>query len=395
MKTPSISEPGVPDLLCFSHLRWNFVFQRPNHLMSQCARTRRVFFIEEPLWVEDAGSDLVQQGGELEVRLVGSQLHVVTPRLLRGRETSRCQRELLEHLCEQYDIREPIHWFYTPMALEFARELPTRLTIYDCMDELSAFRGAPPALQLLERELFERADLVFTGGRSLFEAKSPRHSSVHLFPSSVDVNHYQMARRPLPDPADQAAIARPLLGYFGVIDERLDLQLIERIGRERPSWSIVLLGPIVKIDPRSLPRLPNIHYLGQKSYEELPAYLAGWQVALMPFALNEATRFISPTKTLEYLAGGKAVVSTAIRDVVSPYAERGLVQVAEPDEFVAAIERVLSGQALPRRTEVDAWLARSSWQQTWSEMAGLIERGLRSQARRDKPKTAQAKVAVD
>ena len=391
----SNSAAPVPDVVCFSHLRWNFVFQRPNHLMTQCARDRRVFFIEEPVWAEAGGSGVIRRGGELEVRLAGPQLYLVTPRLLRGRDAPSCQRQLLQQLYDQYGIGEPIHWFYTPMALEFARELPSRLTIYDCMDELSAFRGAPPALQLLERELFERAEVVFTGGRSLYEAKSPLHPNVHLFPSSVDVEHYSTARQPLPDPADQAAIARPLLGYFGVIDERLDHQLIERIARERPSWSLVMLGPIVKVDPRSLPRLPNIHYLGQKSYEELPSYLAGWQVALMPFALNEATRFISPTKTLEYLAGGKAVVSTAIRDVVSPYAERGLVQVAEPDEFVAAIERALSGQAVPRRADVDAWLARSSWQQTWSEMAGLIERALRSRASRDKRKGAQARAAID
>jgi UDP-galactopyranose mutase len=363
--------------------------------MSQCARGRRVFFIEEPLWVDAGDSATLRPGGELDVRLVGAQLHLVTPRLLRGRESHDAQRALLEHLYEQYDIVEPIHWFYTPMALELARDLPARLTVYDCMDELSAFRGAPPALQLLERELFERADLVFTGGESLFEAKGPLHPNVHLFPSSVDLEHYRTARRLLPAPLDQAPIPGPLVGYFGVIDERLDLELIERIALERPAWSLVLVGPVVKIDPSSLPKQPNIHYLGPKRYEELPAYLAGWQVALMPFALNEATRFISPTKTLEYLAGGKAVVSTAIRDVVSPYAERGLVQVAGRDEFVPAIERVLAGQATPSRSEVDAWLARTSWQQTWSEMAGLIERALRVRASLPKRRPARARAAVD
>ena len=370
----------MTDVLCFSHLRWNFVFQRPNHLMSQCARDRRVFFIEEPLWVERESSGVTRQGGELEVRLAAPQLYLVTPRLVRGAEAGRGQRELLQQLHQRYDIRSPIHWFYTPMALEFARELPTRLTIYDCMDELSAFRGAPPVLQLLERELFQRAQLVFTGGQSLFEAKNRLHPNVHLFASSVDVEHYRAARQPLPEPADQRAIPGPRLGYFGVIDERVDLELIERVARERPAWSLVLVGPVVKIDPLSLPRLPNIHYLGQKPYDELPSYLAGWQVALMPFALNESTRFISPTKTLEYLAGGKPVVSTPIRDVVSPYAELGLVQVAAREAFVPAIERALAGGTSADPAKVDAWLARTSWQQTWSQMSGFIERALRQEA---------------
>jgi glycosyltransferase involved in cell wall biosynthesis len=382
------SELDVPDVLCFSHLRWNFVFQRPNHLMSQCANDRRVFFVEEPRWIERSGS--AGSDGELELRRVGPQLYVVTPQLLRGSDAAHRQRELLEQMYEQHDIRLPIHWFYTPMALEFARDLPARLTVYDCMDELSGFRGAPPALQTLERELFRRARLVFTGGRSLFEAKRRLHADVHLFPSSVDVEHYRAARRSPPDPADQLAIPRPRLGYFGVIDERLDLELIERIARERPDWSVILLGPVVKIDPGTLPRLPNIHYLGQKGYEELPGYLAGWQVALMPFALNESTRFISPTKTLEYLAGGKAVVSTPIRDVISPYAEQGLVQVAERDAFVTAIERALAGRASPDPAEVDAMLARTSWAQTWSEMAGLIEGALRDDARPTESRSARA-----
>jgi len=199
--------------------------------MSLCSRERRVFFVEEPIWAEPASSGPPEHDGELELRRLGPQLYVVTPHLLRGTQAAPRQRRLLEQLYEQQELHQPIHWFYTPMALEFARELPTRLTIYDCMDELSAFRGAPPALQLLERELFARAQLVFTGGQSLFEAKSRLHPNVHLFPSSVDVEHYRAARRAQQDPVDQSAIPGPRLGYFGVIDERLDLELIEHIAR--------------------------------------------------------------------------------------------------------------------------------------------------------------------
>jgi glycosyltransferase involved in cell wall biosynthesis len=368
------------DLICLSHLRWNFVFQRPNHLMAQCARERRVFFVEEPLLEADPAAP-GPTGPELIVREVAPQLGIVTPRGSNSRDPA-VQAELLAQLCRKHGIHEPMLWFYTPMALDVARDLRAALVVYDCMDELSAFRGASPLLQGLERELLARADLVFTGGRSLFEAKRGLHSSVHLFPSSVDSSHFRAARSPLPEPADQRGIGRPRLGFFGVIDERLDLDLLANLARQRPDWSIVVVGPVVKIDPRSLPCLPNIHYLGQKSYEQLPAYLAGWDVALMPFALNEATRFISPTKTLEYLAGGKPVVSTEIRDVVSPYAELGLVQISDARGFVGAVERALSGAGVPDLATVDQFIARTSWESTWADMSALIERGLEAKRSR-------------
>jgi glycosyltransferase involved in cell wall biosynthesis len=363
--------PGF-DLICLSHLRWNFVFQRPNHLMTQCSRERRVFFVEEPILLEPTLAE--RTGAQLAIREVSPRLYVVTPQLVRGSDVVSAQRDLLQQLYQSQGIVAPIVWFYTPMALEVARDLPAAARVYDCMDELSAFRGAPPELPGLERELLGLVDLVFTGGQSLFESKRNLHPSVHLFPSSVDVEHFRAAREGLPDPLDQQPIARPRVGFFGVLDERLDKELLEQIARERPDWSLVLVGPVVKIDPASLPRLPNIHYLGQKSYEQLPSYLSGWQVAIMPFALNDSTRFISPTKTLEYLAGGKPVVSTQIRDVMRPYAERGLIQAAERHNFVAAIERALAGAALADPAEVDAFLARTSWQRTWAEMSALIER---------------------
>lgn len=355
------------DIICLSHLRWGFVFQRPNHLMSLAARERRVFFFEEPTY----GS----MHAELDVREVEPNLWVVVPRL-RSSDRARAKevlRGLASELARQRSIVMPVVWFYTPMALEFARALEASVIVYDCMDELSAFHGAPVALRTLESELFERADIVFTGGQSLFEAKRDRHSNVHCFPSSVDVAHFAAARERLPDPADQAVLARPRLGYFGVVDERIDLALLARIADERPAWQLVVVGPVVKIEASSLPVRPNIRYLGQKTYEELPSYLAGWDAALMPFAQNEATRFISPTKTLEYLAGGKQVISTPIADVVKPYGEWGLVEVAHADDFVQAIERVLRNGVQKRTADVERLLAGTSWQATWRGMSKLIE----------------------
>lgn len=359
------------DLICFSHLRWSFVFQRPNHLLTRAARERRVLFIEEPVF----GSEVPY----LDTVTVAPNITVLTPHLPVGADGDHGSIELLDaHLDTQ--VQQPIVWMYTPMMLSVLEGLhciEPSLVIYDCMDELSAFRGAPPALVEREKALFAQADLVFTGGRSLYEAKREHHAAVHAFPSSVDADHFGTARWARGDePGDQATIPGPRLGFFGVIDERMDLELIDRLARERPDHHIVMIGPVVKIDPATLPRRPNIHWLGQKTYAELPRYLAGWDVAIMPFALNESTRFISPTKTLEYLAAGKPVVSTAIRDVVSPYGDQDVVAIADAEGFAAAIDRALSPDPA-RQARGDAMVTATSWDATWRAMAYLIESELR------------------
>jgi len=366
------------DVLCLSHLRWGFVYQRPNHLMSRCAQDHRVFFVEEPLHEATATPHLT-------LEQVKPNLHVVVPRLPHGTssyESERLQRDLLDRLVRDAKVRSPLLWLYTPMALGFARHLRPSLTVYDCMDELSGFHGAPPLLRERERELFEVADLVFTGGLSLYEAKRMHHPRVHAFPSSVDAAHFSKARtRITKEPADQRSIPHPRLGFFGVIDERMDLDLLEKTARARPAYHFVIVGPIAKIDPACLPRLSNIHYLGPKKYDELPAYLAGWDVATMPFALNEATRYISPTKTLEYLAAGKPVVSTPIHDVVRPYGEEGLVRIARTaGELVRELDAALAERDTAafasRRASCDAWVARTSWDRTWTHMRSLIREAL-------------------
>ncbi len=365
-----------PDLVCLSHLRWDFVYQRPQHLMSRFARDHRVFFFEEP--------DLHDGPARLDISERPGGVRVAVPRLPHGlspEEAEAAQRDLLQGMLADHGIADYILWYYTPMALGFSQGLAPAAIVYDCMDELSLFRGAPPSLLDRESRLLALADLVFTGGQSLYEAKRERHSAVHAFPSSIDAEHFGRARRPVaPEPADQAAIPRPRLGYFGVIDERIDLDLLAAAAEARPDWQWVMIGPVVKIDPESLPRRSNIHYLGMKSYDELPSYLAGWDAALMPFALNESTRFISPTKTPEYLAGGRPVVSTPIRDVVRPYGELELVEIAEdPESFVAAAERAMTrhGEGAPGRAEwlrrVDDFIARGSWSRTFRHMSDLIE----------------------
>jgi glycosyltransferase involved in cell wall biosynthesis len=360
------------DLVCLSHLRWDFVYQRPQHLLSRCARERRVFFIEEPLPVEG-------QMARLDVTMRDCGVSVVVPRLPEGlsaKEVTDVQRLLIDELFQECRIADYILWYYTPMAVPFTRHLNPIVTVFDCMDELSAFKFAPPALKELEAELLSLANVVFTGGQSLYEAKCNQHSNIHPFPSSIDAAHFAQARSITKEPDDQASIPHPRIGYFGVIDERMDLALLDQVALARPDWHMVMVGPVVKIDPADLPRRPNIHYLGPRNYEQLPEYLAGWDVCWLPFAINESTRFISPTKTPEYLAAGKPVVSTPIRDVIRPYGEMKLVHVAETGaEFVTAIEAILNQQDEQAEwlLAVDQFISQNSWDQTWMRMMKMID----------------------
>jgi glycosyltransferase involved in cell wall biosynthesis len=356
------------DLVCFSHLRWSFVFQRPQHLLSRCARDRRVFFIEEPVACDGAS--------RLEVSLSPEGVTVVVPHLNADdlERQDEVQTLLLGDFLARERVQDYVLWYYTPMALAISLDVAPLAVVYDCMDQLAAFKNAPPALMERERLLFSVADVVFTGGHALFEEKRALHANIHAFPSSVDVAHFAKAREPQPDPEDQRWLLRPRLGYAGVIDERMDLALLAGLAARRPDWQLVMVGPVVKIDPAELPRAANIHYLDAKRYEELPSYMSGWDVALLPFARNESTRFISPTKTPEYLAAGLPVVSTSIRDVVRPYRGLGLAQIGDSvDEVVAACEAALSEPAGVRLVKADAYLSRLSWDKTWNEMLSRIE----------------------
>jgi len=360
------------DLVCFSHLRWNFVYQRPQHLLSRFATRYRVFFIQE--FSDDPSGD------GYAIARSEEQVWIVTPHLssAAGDNLQERQRKIVDQLFREQQINEYICWYYTPMSILFSDHLQPVLTIYDCMDELAAFKFADPQLSKAEQLLFSKADLVFTGGNSLYEAKKHQHSNVHCFPSSIDQSHFSIARSSAPPYGDQEKIPHPRLGFFGVIDERFDIELIGAAASLKPDWHFILIGPVVKIDPGILPRLENLHYLGSMTYRELPGYLAGWDIALIPFALNESTRYISPTKTPEYLAAGKPVISTAITDVIRPYGEMGLVHiVANAEELV---DKASTELRKTNRTEwlskVDEHLATNSWDITWERMEELIQKEL-------------------
>ena len=358
--------------MCLSHLRWDWVYQRPQHLAGRAASDYEVVFWEEPV-VALPG----ETAPSLRLRQTVEGVTVAVPVLPAGLgalEADAAQRSLLDGLLGELSQPVSVAWYYTPMALDFAGHVPAAVTVFDSMDELSAFAGASARLPLLERRLMRGADLVFTGGRSLYAAKRHRHPRVSLFPSSVDGAHFRAARGNDQSPAWQAALPRPRIGYFGVIDERLNLPLLHALAEQRPDWQFVMLGPVTKIDPAALPRRSNLHWRGLVPYAELPFHLSGWDAGLMPFALNEATRFISPTKTPEYLSAGVPVVSTPVPDVMSDWGQGGLVPIADDAPGLAALlEKAMAGRSADWLARVDARLAGVSWDATWAAMRELIE----------------------
>ena len=363
-------------LVVYSHLRWDFVYQRPQHLISRLATRRRVLFVEEPVPAPGAGPAWERR---TEENVLVCRPH--TPIDAPGFDPAQVPllAAMMRELADEEGIDRHAAWLYTPLALPVAEAIGPDVVVYDCMDELSLFLGAPPGLLDRESELILRADVMFAGGSRLYEAKRTRHPNVHCFSSSVDAAHFRSGGA---EPADQASLPRPRLGFYGVIDERIDLAILDAMARAHPEWQIVMIGPVVKIDPGALPRHPNIHYLGQRPYAALPAYLAGWDVSLLPFALNDATRFISPTKTLEYMAAEHPIVSTPITDVAAPYGHIAYLGDG-PAGFVAACEAALASdpaERARRAASMRSVLARTSWDATAAAMDGLITTALQRHA---------------
>jgi UDP-galactopyranose mutase len=373
----------APTILTFSHLRWDFVYQRPQHVLSRLAARHRVIFIEEPSGRADTPEWQFMRP-EAGVLVCRPQTPCDAPGF--ADEQIPHLRTLVRQLIEQQHIEDCVLWFYTPMALPLAEDLTPLAVVYDCMDELSAFLHAPPQLLAREAALLRVADAVFTGGPSLYRAKKDRHSNVHCFPSSVDAKHFAVAANGMAEANDQAALPHPRLGFFGVVDERFDVPLVRAMAEAHPEWQIVLVGPVVKIDPAILPRNPNIHYYGQRNYQQLPSYLKGWDVCLLPFARNASTRFISPTKTLEYMAAGKMIVSTPIADVVEPYGDI-VYSGGTPEEFIAACEQALGANAAERasrRARMREVLSHTSWDSTAARMDERIGEAIAA-SRRARP----------
>ena len=360
----------MPTLIVFCHLRWDFVFQRPQHLMTRLAEHYNILVVEEPVY-EDGPAHLKKTA--VAPNITVCQPHTAIHAHGFHDDQLPTLKTLLADLVPEGE--KPVVWFYTPMALPLLQSFEPSLVVYDCMDELAAFKNPPKQLLQRESALLNIADICFTGGPSLYESKRNRHANAHCFSSSVDAKHFRQALDKSNSHPDQANVAHPRLGFYGVIDERFDTDLIKQVAAARPEWQIVLVGPVVKIDPANLPQAANIHYMGQRTYDELPKFLAGWDVCLLPFALNESTKFISPTKVLEYMAAELPSVSTPITDVKVPYSH--VVEIAETaDEFIAACERMLAlddAQKADLAERMRKVVANTSWDKTANAMHQIIQ----------------------
>lgn len=348
------------DMIVFCHLRWQFVYQRPQHIITRMAKTMKILLIEEPLY------DAANKNSGIIIA-IDSMLHVLQPNV----EDIESIAAIIPDYVRNKNI--PIGWFYSASFAPLLLRLTFETVVYDCMDELTLFKGAPANLIKQEKYLIAYADIIFTGGKSLYESKKGLHNNVYCFPSSVDEAHFSQALNGIAIPDDIAHIQSPIVGYFGVIDERIDLQLLHRTALKLPNVSFVMIGPLAKIKETDLPKESNIHYLGMKSYDELPHYLKAFDIAMMPFALNDATKYISPTKTLEYMAARKPIISTKIMDVVRDYS--GCVNLIETaDEFCETIILLLGyTDHLSIVMEYHKVLRKTSWDATADTMKSLMQ----------------------
>ena len=364
------------NLICFSHLRWNFAHQRPQHVLSRFAEKYTVFYVEEAEYSQDDDGYHATYNDD-NVTVIIPHLNADGDR----KDVDLRLTQIISSFIVDTNIEKYFLWFYTPMALRFSTHLRPQYVVYDCMDELGALKHAPQELKDLEASLIEKADVIFTNGNALYNAKKNLHNNIYSFPSSIDKKHFGSARNINFDVEAQKHIPHPRLGFFGVIDERFDIDLIEKVAIARPDWHFVIIGPVVKIDPEILPKNHNIHYLGSKNYNELPEYIASWDIALIPFAISESTTFVSPTKTPEYLAAGKPVVSSAITDVIRPYGIESLVHIyTSSDEFITQVTQEL---AILDKSEwlkkVDDFLLNISWDITCEKMNAIVTEGIKSE----------------
>lgn len=353
------------DMIVFCHLRWDFVYQRPQHLISRISKERKVLYVEEPVHFEP------NEKNAFNLIEVNKKLTILQPRVEKIEDIGTLLHNYLGNNIIAFG------WFYSASFVPILNQFLFEKIIYDCMDELSLFRGANPQIVAQEKYLLSKADIVFTGGKSLYEAKKIQHKNVFCFPSSVDRHHFEKALNGILKAPD-LPIGKPIIGYYGVIDERIDFNLIEKAASQLPLAAFVLIGPIAKLNLDELPKAHNIYYLGMRPYSELPNYLKGFDIAMMPFAINDATKFISPTKTLEYMAARKPVISTPVYDVVRDY-NHCLSIVNNADSFVDAVKNILSSDYKVKANRNKIFgeiLNNTSWDLTASKMITIIEKTL-------------------
>lgn len=377
-------------IVVFSHLRWGFVWQRPQQFLSRFARKHEILFIEEPMFTLPEGQEPRLETHRVMPNVTVAALHAPAswnrnPRL--PEKLRESTKQAIQQMNEHGAFDKPLLWYYSPMDSSWSLGwFENRGIVYDCMDELSQFTGAPPALIENEQRLMSVADVVFTGGYELGNKKRQQHDNVHIFGCGVEFNHFSKARnRNAPIPADIDFVARPILGWFGVIDERVDYAMIGEMARKRPDWSFCMVGPVVKVDPAHLPHSPNLFWLGSRDYQQLPDYCRAFDVCMMPFAMNKSTEYINPTKGLEYMATGRPIVSTPVRDVVRQWSDICYIA-STADEFIAAADEALNNPDISRIEKGLALARENSWERTVEKMQELIRDAIGKTDRRSSRK---------
>jgi beta-glucosidase/6-phospho-beta-glucosidase/beta-galactosidase len=388
IEVPEQAARGEYGIVVFSHLRWGFVWQRPQQFLSRFARKHPILFIEEPFFDRKQGAEPDLQFHRVMPNVTVMCAHVGpewnrNPKL--PAKLREWARDGINRINESTDgaFEKPLLWYYSPMDSAWSLgHFETRGVVYDCMDELSQFTGAPRQLVSNEARLMEHADIVFTGGFELGEKKRKQHDNVHVFGCGVEFDHFNAAASTTTIiPPDIDFMTRPILGWFGVVDERVDYAMVGEMARMRPEWSFAMVGPVVKVDPNLLPHSPNLFWMGARDYQQLPNYVAAFDVCMMCFAMNASTQFINPTKGLEYMATGKPVIGTPVRDVVRQWSD--IVHIARTaEEFVAIAEKALNEPDNDRINRGLELAKKSSWENTVDVMQQLIKEAIGKHERR-------------
>ena len=366
-----------PPLIVLSHIRWSFVCQRPQHLLTRLASWFDVYVVEEPVFVdgEPALMSATHQNG----------VEVLTPRtreFASGFHDSQLNalRPLLAEFMASRGLGEPLVWLTTPMALPLVADLEPLAVVYDCLDDVAAPGNAEPVRAAREKALMQLADIVLNGGPSAHALRHGTHPRLHCLAGAVDAAHFAPEHLDGDDVESSVAaelhrgLPRPRLGFFGVVDQRLDLALVAGLAERRPDWQFVMAGPVVGLDPATLPRRPNLRWAGLQRYEALPHLMSHWDVCLLPFVVDETTRLLNPTQTLEYLAGGKPGVGTPVPDLVSLHGAAVRIA-ADVDGVVAAVQALLDEPAparAERRARAQAQVDAGSWDVTAAFVAAML-----------------------
>lgn len=365
-------DPNYP-IIVHCHLCWDWVWQRPQQFLSRLSAHHKILFVETVGPDPELSSAVARFWTAVNFpNITILRLQFPTWRWSDGAFVDRERRRLVKEFIAgpgAGQFENPVQWFYDPMAVpSFLGQMNEIGVVYDCMDELSKFRGAPPQIKTRERKLLREADVVFAGGRKLWESKKLQNENCHFYGCGVDVTHFGKAREAQTNiPEDIVSLKKPILGYFGVVDERMDYDLIVKLAEANPDWSIAMVGPTIKVD--KVPQRANIHWLGQKNYLDLPAYCKAFDVCMMPFALNEATEFINPTKALEYMATGKPIVSSAVADVVTNFGS--VVKIARShDEFISLCRQAIEK---PDDALVEAGLNQAV-ENSWDSIVAQLEK---------------------